>query len=131
MRVSVAPARTALLSPHVNPKTWNNGRQPITTSSGPSLTSVRPLTSALRPRLAWVNVAPLGLPVVPDVCRMTATSSSSRGTGEVWAGRSAIRSASAASSTIQQCAPASAAPAVASSAKAGVANMALAAVLDR
>ena len=33
-RVSVPPPATAAFSPQVRPKTWNSGRQPMTTSSG-------------------------------------------------------------------------------------------------
>src|SRR6202012_3830973 len=76
-------------------------------------------------------MAPLGLPVVPDVCRMTATSSSPRCTGDSCAGKSAVSLASPASSTTQHRARTSAAPAVASGAKAGAANNALAPLLDR
>ncbi len=36
IRVRQAPLATAALSPHVRPKQWNSGRQPITTSSSDS-----------------------------------------------------------------------------------------------
>ena len=76
-------------------------------------------------------MAPLGFPVVPEVCRMTATSSSSRSTGTSWPGRSAISSARPASSTTQHLAPTSAAPALASSANAGVREQRLGAAVGQ
>src|SRR6202012_5857407 len=57
--VNVASANTQV-SPTVKPKTWNSGKQPITTSSGPVSTTDRAQTSALRPRPAWVRLRPLG-----------------------------------------------------------------------
>ncbi len=76
--VRQAPDSTAAFSPQVWPKQWNSGRHPITTSSGPSPSSVVAVTEALRRRLACVSSAPLGVPVVPEVYRITAVSSSPR-----------------------------------------------------
>ena len=58
---------TDAFMPQVRPNTWNSGRQPMITSSGPRSSSVVAVTSALLVRLAWVSSAPLGWPVVPDV----------------------------------------------------------------
>ena len=59
--VSVPAAATVAFSPQVRPKTWNSGRQPITTSSLLFFSSVRAVSSALRTRPAWVSSAPFGL----------------------------------------------------------------------
>ena len=61
---------------------WNSGATTRETSS--SLTSS--MCSALvlfHQRLAWVSMAPLGRPVVPDVYMITATSSASTGSASV------------------------------------------------
>ena len=47
--VSVEAKRTAALRPQVRPKTWNRGRQPITTSSVVRCSSVRPEISQFMP----------------------------------------------------------------------------------
>ncbi len=56
-------------------KTWNRGRMPMTRSfCGPC--GRHALTWAtLMERLAWVSMAPLGVPVVPPVYCSTATAS--------------------------------------------------------
>ena len=76
--VSVPAEATVAFSPQVRPKTWNSGRQPITTSSALFFSSVRAVSSALRTRPAWVSSAPFGWPVVPEVYKMTASSSPCR-----------------------------------------------------
>ena len=73
--VSVPAAATVAFSPQVRPKTWNSGRQPITTSSLLFFSSVCAVSWALRTRPAWVSSAPFGWPVVPEVYKMTASSS--------------------------------------------------------
>ena len=112
--VSVPAAATVAFSPQVSPKTWNSGRQPITTSSGLFSSRVRAVSSALRVRPAWVSSAPFGLPVVPEVYKMTASSSSFRPDGAGAAAYSASRSARSAVSATITWAPASAAPLAAS-----------------
>ena len=120
-----------MLSPQVSPKTWNSGSAPITTSSGPIWIRVRAVTSALPASPAWVSSAPLGLPVVPEVCRITAVSPPARATGMGCAGRSAISRARSSSSTSHNRAATASAAARAASANTGVANSAAAAVLVR
>ena len=66
-RVSVPPPATVAFSPQVSPKTWNSGRQPIITSSGPAVEQGRAVSVALRASPAWVSWAPFGRPVVPEV----------------------------------------------------------------
>ena len=66
IRVSMPPARTQALSPHVCPKEWNSGSAPRTTASSDSENRPRAI-STLRRRLSCVSSAPLGVPVVPDV----------------------------------------------------------------
>ena len=75
-RVRVEPLMTDAFMPQVRPKTWNSGRHPMITSPGPAVSSVVVVTSAFVYRFAWVSSAPFGTPVVPDVYRMTASSSS-------------------------------------------------------
>jgi large exoprotein involved in heme utilization and adhesion len=74
------------------------------------------VTAALRARLAWVSSAPLGRPVVPEVYRITAVSSSrppvTAGTGRL----PSSSSANAAGSTATKPVPAASAPLAASSA---------------
>ena len=77
-RASAAPEFTAVFSPQVSPNTWNSGRHPMTTSDGLRLNSVSALSWALVRRLAWLSSAPLGCPVVPEVYRISAVSSSAR-----------------------------------------------------
>ena len=48
------------------PKTWNSGSVARPTKSGPASTSSRAV-AAPAARLACVSVAPLGVPVVPEV----------------------------------------------------------------
>ena len=67
IRVSVAPEAMAAFSPQIIPNTWNSGRQPITTSSGPISIRVRAVTAWFLFRPAWVSSAPFGFPVVPEV----------------------------------------------------------------
>ena len=74
-RVSVPPPAIVAFSPQVRPKTWNSGRQPMVTSPGPAFSMVAAASSALRVRFACVSSAPLGVPVVPEVYRITASSS--------------------------------------------------------
>ena len=64
---SPAPAAIAAFIAQVIPNTWNSGKQASTTSSSVSFTRRRTMTSWLVPRLPWVNSAPFGVPVVPDV----------------------------------------------------------------
>ncbi len=66
-RVRVPPPTTEAFSPQVSPKTWNSGRQPITTSSAELCSRVCAVSVALRASPAWVSWAPFGRPVVPDV----------------------------------------------------------------
>ena len=79
--VSVAAFATEAFSPQVSPNTWNSGRQPMTTLSGVPSSSVRAVTVALPVSPSWVSSAPLGLPVVPEVYKMTASSSPCRPDG--------------------------------------------------
>ena len=79
--VSVAAFATEAFSPQVSPNTWNSGRQPMTTLSGVPSSSVRAVTVALPVSPSWVSSAPLGLPVVPEVYKMTALSSPCRPDG--------------------------------------------------
>lgn len=113
--VTLAPVRTAVFKVTVCPNEWNSGNPPKITSSGVSLSRVEPVTSALRVRLAWVNSAPLGLPVVPEVYRITAVSVASRSWTASTAGWPA-RPARNVGPTSTTRAPASAAPALACSA---------------
>ena len=112
--VSVPPAVTVAFSPQVRPKTWNSGRQPIITSSGLLFSRVSAVSRALRARPPWVSWAPLGVPVVPEVYRMTASSSAAASAHEASGARPASRPARSGSSTQIICAPASAAPLAAS-----------------
>ena len=66
-RVRHAPDATATLSATVCPNTWNSGRPPNITSSGPAWTMSARDTSVLLMRLPWVSSAPFGCPVVPEV----------------------------------------------------------------
>ena len=58
----------------ISPCTWNSGMTTIATSSGVS-SYVSPMLVSDAIRLACVSGTPLGLLVVPDVCRNSATSS--------------------------------------------------------
>ncbi len=56
-------------------KTWKKGRIPITRSAPISSEVVQSLICwTLMLRLAWVSIAPLGVPVVPPVYCSTAMS---------------------------------------------------------
>ncbi len=112
--VSVPPTATVAFSPQVKPNTWNSGRQPITTSPELLFSSVRAVRSALRTMLAWVSWAPLGLPVVPEVYKMTASSESPRSDRPAAGACPASRSAASGVATVMAWAPASAAPLAAS-----------------
>ena len=59
-------ARKVVFMIEFMPKTWNSGSVATATDSGPASTKSR-ATSAPARRFAWVNVAPFGVPVVPDV----------------------------------------------------------------
>ena len=61
IRVRQAPAVTAAFSPQVRPKQWNSGRQPITTSSEESSTSVSALVAALVGEVVVGELGALGL----------------------------------------------------------------------
>ena len=113
-RVSVPPAATVAFSPQVRPKTWNSGRQPIITSSVPFCSRVRVTTAALLVTLAWVSWAPFGLPVVPEVYKMTALSSPPRSDCSLAGACPASRPARSAVSATRTWAPASVAPLAAS-----------------
>ena len=65
--VSVEPRSTVVFRPQVRPKTWNNGRQPMITSSGEFSSRVSAVVRALPARFACVSSAPFGCPVVPEV----------------------------------------------------------------
>jgi hypothetical protein len=67
IRVRVEPRSTVVFRPQVRPKTWNSGRQPMTTSSVELSSRVSAVVRALPARLACVSSAPFGCPVVPDV----------------------------------------------------------------
>ena len=116
--VSVPAAATVAFSPQVRPKTWNSGRQPMVTSPAWFFSSVRAVISALRTRPAWVSSAPLGRPVVPEVYRITASSSSCRPGSPVAGTNPSSRPARSGVSTAIASAPASAAPLAASPAAA-------------
>ena len=131
MRVSVAPASTAVFRAHVWPNAWNRGRDPRMTSSGPSSSSDRVDTAALELRLAWVSSAPLGFPVVPEVYRITAVSESPRSTTSVNASAAPRTSAKSLGCTSTSSAPASSAPARAASSKSYQAMRILAPESDR
>ena len=75
-RVRHAPEATATLSAAVCPNTWNIGSPPKITSSGCAWTMSAQVTLVLLRRLPWVSSAPFGCPVVPEVYRITAVSSS-------------------------------------------------------
>ncbi len=94
----------------------------MTTSDGPRLNRVSTASWAFVRRLAWLSSAPLGCPVVPEVYRMSAVSSSARparsGAGG-WACSSAARSAAPAG---RKSAPAAAAPAAGSPGESAAAN---------
>jgi len=77
---SVAPTRKAAFIAQVWPKEWNSGKQPSTTSSRQSSMMSVADSDAFSTMLSWVSTAPLGLPVVPLVYRITASSSGSRET---------------------------------------------------
>lgn len=64
--VMLAPARTAVFRPQVCPNEWWSGRQPITTSSGPSASSGA-MAAQLAAMSSWVSFAPFGVSVVPGV----------------------------------------------------------------
>ena len=123
--VRQAPDTTAAFSPQVCPKLWNSGRQPITTSSGPRSSSVVAVTEAFFRMLACVSSAPFGVPVVPEVYRITAVSSSARGATS-GAGVQVATSSSVAALMVTAEAPAFSAPAAASSAKVSQASTRLA-----
>ena len=112
--VSVPPAATVAFSPQVRPKTWNSGRQPIVTSSVPFCSRVRVTRSALLVMLAWVSWAPFGLPVVPEVYKMTASSSPPRPDCSPAGTCPASRPTRSAVSATRTWAPASVAPLAAS-----------------
>ncbi len=65
---------------------WEATNKPCTWKIGKACNKTSPFfqpqnffsTSALLPKLPWVSIAPLLLPVVPEVYRMAARSSSSR-----------------------------------------------------
>ena len=107
---------TDAFMPQVRPKTWNSGRHPMITSPGPAVNSVVVATSAFVYRFAWVSSAPFGTPVVPDVYRMTASSSSARSAQSVTGCRSPSSVRASGSVTRMTWAPLSAAPLAASSA---------------
>ena len=113
--VSVAPTPIAVLSPQVRPKTWNSGRPPKTTSSG-KIPNNLPDSSAFFVNPACVSSAPFGVPVVPDVYRITAVSSSSRSTTSAAGPAEPRSSLKVAGSTSTHSAPAAAAPSSAASA---------------
>ena len=117
-RVRVPPAATVAFSPQVRPNTWNSGRQPIVTSSGPPRSRVRAVRVALRISPAWVSSAPLGRPVVPEVYRMTASSASPRPEDPGAPLTSASRPLRSGVSALISSVPASAAPLAASPAAA-------------
>ena len=73
-----------------------------------------PTTSALLVMLAWVSWAPFGLPVVPEVYKMTASSSPPRPDRSSAGACPASRPARSAVSATRTSAPASAAPLAAS-----------------
>jgi hypothetical protein len=91
------------------------------TSSGPVRISVRAVSSALRRRFPWVSWAPFGVPVVPEVYRMIA--SSLPGSAQSASGSSVRSAAASASVTGITRAPASAAPFAASAAAGSHANI--------
>jgi hypothetical protein len=76
----VEPVYTEQFSEQVCPKEWNSGRAPSRTSSEAISARVPAAISTLRRRFEWVSSAPFGLPVVPDVYRITAVSWSSTST---------------------------------------------------
>jgi hypothetical protein len=125
-RVSVLAVATAAFSPQVSPNTWNSGRQPMITSSGLFSISVLEVIVALRTSPMWVSSAPLGRPVVPDVYRITASSSSLRPDTSGATANPASRPWRSGVSAVIICAPASAAPLAASPAAACHAITALA-----
>ena len=125
-KVSVAAEATDTFSPQVSPNTWNSGRQPMITSSGPTSNRVREEISALATSPAWVSSAPLGRPVVPEVYRMTASSRSPRSEDPGAALISSSRPLRSGVSAAIIWAPASAAPLAASPAAACHAMTALA-----
>ena len=98
----------------------------MTTASGLTPNSVRAAISALVTSPAWVSSAPLGRPVVPEVYRMTASSSPPRSEEP---GAALIPLSSPLRSGVSAaiiCAPVSAAPLAASPAAACHAMTALA-----
>ena len=125
--VSVPAAATVAFSPQVRPNTWNSGRHPIITSFGCwFFSSVREVRVALRTSPSWVSSAPLGRPVVPEVYRMTASSSPPRPDASSAAVTPSSRPARSGVSAAIIWAPASAAPLAASPAAACHATTALA-----
>ena len=78
--VTVEPVAIALFIVQVCPNEWKSGSAPSSTSSSVKPASLPPVALQLRYRFAWVSSAPFGVPVVPDVYRITAVSSASRTT---------------------------------------------------
>ena len=76
---TAAPARNVETRPVDWPSTCENGAAPSTTSSGREAIASAALRAAARIP-PWVRTAPFGRPVVPEVKRITAGSSSSRST---------------------------------------------------
>jgi len=103
----------------------------MTTSSGSRPNSVVADTAALRRRLAWVSSAPLGLPVVPEVYRITAVSSPARPVTDVPGSCSSSSFSNAAGATARRPAPAASAPLAASATVASQAKMSLAPASSR
>ncbi len=64
---TVAPTRKAVFMQQVWPKVWNSGRQPRIVSSAVTVNVSITDTSTFISTLRCVSIAPLGLPVVPEV----------------------------------------------------------------
>ena len=87
LRISTtsAPFMKAMSGVTLSPPMWKSGAQTRVMSST-LMSKARPALMLFQSRLAWVSIAPLGRPVVPDVYMITATSSVA-----TWLSRSSSR----------------------------------------
>jgi hypothetical protein len=64
----VTPRFSITNCPPIRSNTWHRGRKDNTASSGPSREKIsRAQVATFDPMFAWVNITPLGSPVVPEV----------------------------------------------------------------
>ena len=81
--MTISPPRsTVRFNTQVLANTWNSGNTPMIRSSASGSGSITFTCRALADRFWWVSIAPLGVPVVPPVYWISATSP----TGSISAG---------------------------------------------